>query len=284
MRATLIFLSALLLKTNLINAQITQEPYEAQGNSGFGYIIKEDVNSFLETSLGLINSPFKFDEQDFLFTGLIISATAFSFTFDNPVRSSVTKLKNPSMDKVTRWGENFGNGKYVLGLSAALYLGGHIFTDNETRKTGLMLAEAIALNVVVTTGLKVITGRSRPFMNNGNTDIDFLKMEFDDSENSLPSGHTSTAFAVAIVLSNRIDNPFATAAIYSLAGLTAFQRIYADKHWLSDTIFGAALGTAIGLKVISLNSREEFNSSAVQINFTPVVSSGNYGIGVVMNF
>ena len=217
----------------------------------------------METSLGLINSPFKFDEQDFLFTGLIISATAFSFTFDNPVRSSVTKLKNPSMDKVTRWGENFGNGKYVLGLSAALYLGGHIFTDNETRKTGLMLAEAIALNVVVTTGLKVITGRSRPFMNNGNTDIDFLKMEFDDSENSLPSGHTSTAFAVAIVLSNRI---------------------YADKHWLSDTIFGAALGTAIGLKVISLNSREEFNSSAVQINFTPVVSSGNYGIGVVMNF
>src|SRR5690606_41285916 len=105
MRATLIFLSALLLKTNLINAQITQEPYEAQGNSGFGYIIKEDVNSFLETFLGLINSPFKLDEQEFLFTGLIISVTAYSFTFDNPVISSVTKIKNSSMNKVIRQGE-----------------------------------------------------------------------------------------------------------------------------------------------------------------------------------
>jgi membrane-associated phospholipid phosphatase len=284
MRVTLILVSTLLFKTGLTNAQIIQEPYGAKENTAIGYLIKEDANSFLETSLGLINSPFKFDEQDFLLTGLILSATAFSFTFDNPVRNNITKLKSPAMDKITKWGDNFGNGKYVLGLSAALYLGGHIFTDSDTRKTGLMLAEAIVLNGIVTTGLKVITGRSRPFRNNGNTDIDFLKMEFDDSENSLPSGHTSTAFAVATVLSHRIDNAFATAALYSLAGLTAFQRIYADKHWLSDTILGAAIGTAIGLKVISLNSEVEFNSSALKINFAPVVSSGNYGIGVVMNF
>jgi membrane-associated phospholipid phosphatase len=280
MKIFLVAITSFLLQTNISQAQI---PDPDNKEISFGKILKEDAHSFYKTTSGLFNSPFNFDSDDFILTGLIIGATAFSLTFDNPVRNHAGKISSPAMDKITRWGENFGNGRYVLGLGGLLYAGGHILADNDLRKTGLMLTEAIILNGLITTGLKIISGRSRPFRNNGNADMDFFKMEFDDVENSLPSGHTSTAFAVATVLSERINNTYISAALYSLAGLTAFQRIYADKHWLSDTVLGAALGTIIGLKVVKLNSEENDNSST-NLNIAPVVNSSGYGVGIQMNF
>jgi membrane-associated phospholipid phosphatase len=282
MKLFLVLFTLFIFQTGISHSQIITEPSD-EINTGLGYNIKNDVNSFYKTTTGIFNSPFQFGNDDFILTGIIIGATAFSLTFDNPVRNNVAKIQSPALDRVTRVGENFGSGKYVLGLSGALYIGGHIFADKEIRMTGLMLTEAIILNGIVTVGLKVITGRSRPFRNNGNTDIDFLEMEFEDIENSLPSGHTSTAFTVATVLSERIDNIYASVALYSLAGLTAFQRIYSDKHWLSDTVLGAALGTVIGLKVVKLNSEAD-DPSSLNLNVTPVVSSGGFGVGLVLNF
>lgn len=283
MKKLILIIYPFIFLTSQSQGQIEQETLSEKSN-GLGYNLISDADSFLETSTGLINSPFRFDETDFILTGIIISATAFSLTFDNPVRNKMMKIQSPELDKISRWGENFGNGTYLLGVSSVMYIGGHLFDDDEIRKTGLMLSEAIILNGIVTTGLKVITGRSRPFRNNGNTDIDFFKMEFDDVENSLPSGHTSTAFAVATVLSNRINNTFATIGLYSIASLTAFQRMYADKHWLSDVILGAALGTVIGLKVISLNSEEDISDTNIKFNVAPVVSSNGYGVGLILNF
>ncbi|MDO8549914.1 MAG: phosphatase PAP2 family protein [Ignavibacteria bacterium] len=283
MKYFFIIITPLIISVNLTQAQIQTE-LNFPTETGLINNLKNDGLSFYNTSIGLLESPFHFDEEDFILTGIIAGATAFSFTFDNPVRNNIGKIQSSSLDRVASFGEKFGNGGYVAGLSGILYLGGHIFQEEELRKTGLMLAEAIFLNGVVTEGLKIITGRSRPFRNEGNHEIDFFEMEFEDGENSLPSGHTSTAFAVATVLSERIDNLYASISLYSLAGLTAFERIYNDKHWLSDTILGAALGTVIGLKVVKLNSKTDNHDSSIDMNITPVVNSNGYGVGVVLHF
>ncbi|HSP88372.1 MAG TPA: phosphatase PAP2 family protein [Ignavibacteriaceae bacterium] len=283
MKYILIISSSLLISFNNIKAQSFQE-INLPEQPGFVTNLKADGLSFYNTSLNLIQSPLHFDEQDLILTGIIVGATAFSLGLDNPVRDNIGKLQSNTLDKVTRYGENFGNGKYVAGVSGLIYLGGHLFQDKELRETGLMLAEAIFLNGVVTEGLKIIAGRSRPFINEGNYKIDFFEMELEDEENSLPSGHTSTAFAVATVLSQRIDNIYASIGLYSLAGLTAFQRMYKDKHWISDTILGAALGTVIGLKVVKLNTDNDNANSSINMNITPVVSSHHYGVGVLLRF
>jgi len=102
---------------------------------------------------------------------------------------------------------------------------------------------------------------------------------------SMPSGHTSAAFSAATVLSERIGNIYASAALYSLAGLTAFQRIYRDQHWFSDTILASALGTVIGLKIVKLNSREsEANPKGASVNFVPVFNHNSMGIGISAAF
>ena len=58
---------------------------------------------------------------------------------------------------------------------------------------------------------------------------------------SFPSGHTMVTFTGAELM--RLDyGPWWGAAFYGLACGTAVERLYADRHWLSDVLAGAGLG------------------------------------------
>jgi len=245
--------------------------------------IGSDAVSFYNTSIDFIQSPFHFDSHDFMMTGIITGVTALSFVLDNSIRSDVKTIHSSSMDNITSVGEKFGSGVYGLALSGVLYLSGQVVQDNKLRKTGVILAEAIFLNGITTEILKIVIGRSRPYTNEG-FDFDPFKISLKDDDNSLPSGHTSTAFTIATVLSERIDNTYASIALYSFAGLTALQRIYADRHWFSDVVLGAAIGTVVGLKVVKLNSEYEDQSSSIKMNIYPVFSRENFGAGVMLSF
>ena len=272
----------LLISINILRAQTNFNIAQDKTNHNLISNIGSDAVSFYKTSIDFVQSPFHFDSQDFLITGIITGATALSFSLDNTIRKDVKTLHSSSMDNITNIGEKLGAGVYGLALSGALYLGGQVTQDNELRKTGVILAEALFLDGITTVLLKVVIGRSRPYTNEGNYDIDFFRITDDD--NSLPSGHTSVAFTIATVLSQRIDNTFASIALYSFAGLTAFQRIYSDRHWFSDTVLGAALGTVVGLKVVKLNSENDNQNSSVKINLYPVFSRESFGAGVMLSF
>lgn len=274
---------AFLISSCVLHAQVDFDIDQNKTDHSLIDNIGSDAVSFYNTSIDFIQSPFHFDSHDFMMTGIITGVTALSFALDNSIRNDVKTMHSSSMDNITNVGEKFGSGVYGLALSGALYLGGQVVKDNELRKTGVMLAEAIFLNGITTEILKIVIGRSRPYTNEG-FDFDPFKISFKDDDNSLPSGHTSTAFTIATVLSERIDNTFASIALYSFAGLTALQRIYADRHWFSDLVLGAAIGTVVGLKVVKLNSEYEDQSSSIKMNVYPVFSHGSFGAGVALNF
>ncbi len=89
---------------------------------------------------------------------------------------------------------------------------------------------AIIANGLCTYGIKFITGRIRP-----------------DGANrrSFPSGHTSSSFLAATIADDLYGSKIGVPA-YLLAGLTGLSRIHDNKHYLSDVIFGAGLGIALG--------------------------------------
>lgn len=265
-----------------LHAQGNFDIDQGKANSGLINNISNDATSFYKTSLDFLQSPLHFDSQDILTTGIITGVTALSFSLDNSVRDVIKRNHNSSIDNITSAGEKLGAAQYGLALSGVLYLSGQFTREPELRKTGLILAEALFLSGLTTQVFKVVMGRSRPYSNEGNFDLDFFRINDDD--NSLPSGHTSTAFTIATVLSQRIDNTYATIALYSFAGLTAFQRIYADKHWFSDVVLGAAIGTIVGLKVVNLNSEYDEQESSIKTNVYPVFSNRGYGVGLVLNF
>jgi len=62
---------------------------------------------------------------------------------------------------------------------------------------------------------------------------------------SFPSGHAGTAFATAAAIACTVDDRRIGAAAFAAAGVLAAGRAIADRHWASDILAGAVLGTAV---------------------------------------
>jgi membrane-associated phospholipid phosphatase len=179
------------------------------------------------------------------------AATGALFFLDEDVRDLSKRNHTEFQDRLLKIGDAYGNGIYALGLSGLLYVGGSILDQNEMKTTGRVLGEAIVIAGLTSELIKVFIGRSRPYTERGAFSFKFF--EFNNDYNSLPSGHTIIAFTVSTVLAEEIDNVYASIALYSLAGLTAYQRIYSDNHWFSDTFLGAVLGYGIGHFFVKIN-------------------------------
>lgn len=119
-----------------------------------------------------------------------------------------------------------------LGLTAA----GLVTGNERLTGAGIRATAAVALGGLASHGLKAAIGRSRP----GGIDPD----EFSPfaGEASMPSGHTTVAFALATSLADEIRRPWASVLLYGAATGTALSRVYDRRHWASDVAIGAAVG------------------------------------------
>ena len=74
---------------------------------------------------------------------------------------------------------------------------------------------------------------------------------------AFPSGHAASAFATAAVIERhfgyRLAWPTVIAATYVGAS-----RLHDNRHFLSDVVFGAAVGTATGWTIVGRHGRETF--------------------------
>jgi membrane-associated phospholipid phosphatase len=125
------------------------------------------------------------------------------------------------------------------------------------------VVQSLAYAGALTTALKIVIGRHRPYLNDGSQAYD--SFTGNDGYYSLPSGHTTVAFAISSSLAADIDNPYATVGLYGIAALTAVSRMYVDRHWLSDTFLGAAIGTACGYGVVHLHDAGWGDASSLYV-------------------
>ena len=116
------------------------------------------------------------------------------------------------------------------------------------------IGESMVVTLWVTRALKVSFGRTRPYAH-------FSGPIGDEDNVSFPSGHTSRAFALATsagyiahVRGYKVE-PYVWASGMTLAVTTAYLRIGADKHYLTDVLAGAAIGVSAGLTVPLLMRR-----------------------------
>ena len=139
----IIVIITFLISVNFLQAQANSDIDQNKTNHSLISNIGSDAVSFYKTSIDFVQSPFHFDSQDFIMTGIITGVTALSFTLDKSIRNDMKRTHSSSMDNITNVGEKFGAGPYALALSGALYLSGQIVQDRELRKTGVILAEAL---------------------------------------------------------------------------------------------------------------------------------------------
>lgn len=223
-----------------------------------------DAGGVLHDAGEILGAPLHFSEPQWLVAGSILVGTAVLFTVDESGRSLAKRSHSRLGDDVFGFGREYGREVYGLSASIGLYAGGLIFKDESVRETGVMLFESIAIAGAITSVLKSAIGRSRPYAEEGTTK--FRGFQFKTETTSLPSGHTTVAFAVSSVLAGRIKNTFASIGLYSVATLTAVARVYHDAHWVSDNFLAAAIGTCVGLALVDLHDTE---NRAVSILLMP---------------
>lgn len=143
-------------------------------------------------------------------------------------------------------------------IGGAMYAVGRLSGQRDIADLGWHGTEAVLLASGVTNILKATLGRSRPYVsaNQVPKDFQFGGGLSGSSRKSFPSGHTTTAFAAASVVTSEIRRIYPKAtwivgpALYGGAALTGLSRMYHNQHWASDVVLGAAVGTFTGLKVV----------------------------------
>ncbi|MBI3195095.1 MAG: phosphatase PAP2 family protein [Ignavibacteriae bacterium] len=230
-------------------------------SSSFRYLptVLSDTKLFFHDAGNFFSAPLHFSKQDVLLTGIIAGSAVTLFLLDDEVRSVTQKNQSSFLYDVSDISRIYGETSFGVGLSAGIYSVGLFSKNKEVRTTGLMVFESLAFSAAITHTLKVIIGRSRPYTNDGSTE--FQGFQFAEEHVSLPSGHSTAAFAVSTVLAKQLNNKYATIGLFSLATLTALSRVYSDVHWSSDIFLGAAIGIVTGNNVFNMHRAESTQSS-----------------------
>ncbi len=179
--------------------------------------------------------------------GAIAAAGLLVYSQDGQIRRLASRNKSSSADGVFNTLEKFGNGGYEAAFLLAYGGAGRLAGDGYMQGTAVLAAESFLAANAAGTLLKYAVGRSRPYTGDGKRR--FVPFGFKSSGTSFPSGHTMSAFSVASVFAARADSNWVKVLSYALASGVAAQRIYADKHWASDVLAGAAIGTLVGRDV-----------------------------------
>ena len=192
-------------------------------------------------------------------TGAVIASTALDSTAERFVRANDSAVLDDFTDAVEPLGG--GHSEKVL---AGFLVTGLIRSDQKMQSVAFdgFVASLIA-SKVITPALKSVVGRTRP----NATEETF---EFDGGS-SFPSGHSTQAFAVASVIASHYEQRWIDVAAYGLASAVAYARIHHDAHYLSDTLAGAAIGTAVGRFITRTNNEQRARWTVVPVGRAGVV-------------
>jgi membrane-associated phospholipid phosphatase len=134
--------------------------------------------------------------------------------------------------------QNFGQGAFPAVVGVGILGAGLVAGSPSLARSGARVTAAVTVSAVFSETLKELVGRARPYQEIGDGNYSPFS-----GRASMPSGHTTAAFALATSLSDEIRRPWATAGLYTLATATATARVVRDAHWFSDVVAGAILGT-----------------------------------------
>jgi hypothetical protein len=146
-----------------------------------------------------------------------------------------------------------GNGPVVAAILGITYLSARRAHDDRLAEASSLAAESLLDAGIWIAVLKTATARVRPNQTDGGR---FL--QYGSAQNgSFPSGHAMAAFSVASVFANRYrDKKWVPWLSYGVATLIGGARLALGRHFPSDVVVGAVLGTSIGRGVVARSSED----------------------------
>jgi membrane-associated phospholipid phosphatase len=166
--------------------------------------------------------------------GLALAVHPFDQSVNGRLRSHYTFVND-----VFAPAKYFGDTPEQVALSLGTYAFGRVFDKPKVSHLGMDLLRAQAISELLVEPLKFATHRQRP-----------------DGSNyqSFPSGHAAATFAAATVIERHLGWKKAVLG-YAIASYVAASRLHDNVHFLSDVVFGAAIGTIAG-RTVTEHGRE----------------------------
>ena len=164
---------------------------------------------------------------------------------------------NGMLDQLFEPGEQLGGALVQVGGALATYGVGRFLRRDGISELGRDLVRAQLLTQGITQLVKHSVRRMRPDGSN---------------RSSFPSGHASGTFATATVLQRRYGWKVGGPA-YGVASYVAMSRLSENRHFLSDLVFGAAIGLVAGRTVT-------LSRSSTGLEIVPMAGPGGAGVQV----
>ena len=201
-----------------------------------------------------------FTGNDLVLAGAFAAATVAMFPLDRRIIGSVrdsARLQDAGLERGARIAGFLGSPGSLI-AAGAFYGVGELTDTPRLTRLGLHAAQALVAGGVVTGALKTFLGRARPRVSADTNPADFqlLRGFRSDDFMAFPSGHVTVAFATAAAITADVHGWSAGTAwivgpaLYGGAALVGLSRMYEDKHWASDAVMGAAIGTFAGMKAV----------------------------------
>ncbi len=167
--------------------------------------------------------------------------------------------RDKRFDDFLQPGNIFGTFAVQAGGALAVYFGARTANHPKLARVAMDAFRANVVSQAWVQTMKVTANRRRP----------------DGTRFSFPSGHSASAFATATIIQQAYGWKVGVPA-YTLASYVAAARIAHNRHYLSDVLFGAAVGVAGG-RTIALGR------GGYRVHLGPAVTPGGVGIqGVVV--
>jgi len=171
---------------------------------------------------------------------------------DNHFKKEMLEHVNVFNTRMNRVVSPLGLGEtnwWALGSTTAY---AYITKNTRLQKTVYIWAGSLVINDVVTNQLKLSFQRHRPVTGAPFNTFDWRKGP--RIHKSMPSAHTSNAFATATVFATLYkDKQWVTPFAYGMAALVGVSRVYDNAHWLSDVMAGAAVGYLSAKAMITID-------------------------------
>lgn len=139
-----------------------------------------------------------------------------------------------------------------IATPVVMYTIGLIQKDSLIKQKALFIGETFLASAFVTIASKSIIKRDRPYVTHPS--IQPLSVE---GSYSMPSGHTSSAFATATSLSMAFPKWYVVVPSFVWASSVGYSRMHLGVHYPSDVLVGALVGS--GSAVLMNKANEWLN-------------------------
>lgn len=119
-----------------------------------------------------------------------------------------------------------------------IYTLGMINNDSVAKQKALFIGETFLASAFITVVSKKIIKTDRPY-----DTYPMVQPVVSEASYSMPSGHTSTAFATATSLSLAYPKWYVVAPSFVWAGAIGYSRMHLGVHYPSDVLAGAIVGS-----------------------------------------